>query len=211
MQVTVHPVGDQALLAEVVDTAAAQRLYRWIRARTDLPAPTDVVPAARTVLLDGVHDVDRWASELSDAEHALAVSASDNSEAGEAGEVVVLPVEYGGEDLAAVAREWGTTESAVVRRHQQSRFTVAFCGFAPGFGYCTATPPLPPVPRRTDPRPRVPAGAVALADTYCGVYPRAMPGGWQVIGRTDATLFDPERDPPALLVPGTVVRFEEAE
>ncbi len=85
---------------------------------------------------------------------------------------------------------------------------MAFCGFAPGFAYCVPTEPLPEVPRRDVPRERVPSGSVALAGEYCGVYPTEMPGGWQLLGRTTAVLFDPGREEPALLVPGDSVRFQ---
>ncbi|MGH3446744.1 MAG: 5-oxoprolinase subunit B family protein, partial [Nocardioidaceae bacterium] len=112
-------------------------------------------------------------------------------------------------DLDVVADSWSCSVDDVVARHQAATFTVAFCGFAPGFAYCTSDPPLPPVRRRADPRTEVPAGSVALAGEYCGVYPRALPGGWQLIGVTDRTLFDPEQTEPALLRPGDTVRFED--
>jgi KipI family sensor histidine kinase inhibitor len=117
-------------------------------------------------------------------------------------------VRYDGDDLDVVARAWGCSTAEVIDRHTSTAYTVAFCGFAPGFAYCTSDLPLPAVPRRSEPRPRVPAGSVALAAEYCGVYPRTMPGGWQLIGTTGAVLFDPRRDRPALLAPGTTVRFE---
>ena len=118
---------------------------------------------------------------------------------------------YDGADLADVARLWGVTEAEVVARHTGTEFRVAFCGFAPGFPYLLAAEDLPGgdgrVPRRASPRPAVPAGSVGLADRWCGIYPTASPGGWQLLGRTDLTLFDPAREPPALLPPGTRVRF----
>jgi len=90
-----------------------------------------------------------------------------------------------------------------------AELTVAFGGFAPGFGYLTGLPKQLHVPRRATPRTRVPAGAVGLAGEFAGVYPRPSPGGWQLVGRTDVVLFDPNREPPALLSPGTRVRFRE--
>lgn len=88
-------------------------------------------------------------------------------------------------------------------------FRVAFCGFAPGFGYLTGLPERYHLPRRATPRTAVPAGSLALAGEYAGVYPRSSPGGWQLIGSTDAVLWDPEREPAALFAPGVRVRFEE--
>ena len=102
---------------------------------------------------------------------------------------------------------------ALISTHFGATWTVAFGGFAPGFPYLVADAPHeasgPPweVPRRAEPRTSVPAGAVGLASRYCGIYPRPSPGGWQLIGRSAAELFDPHREPPALLNPGTRVRF----
>jgi KipI family sensor histidine kinase inhibitor len=109
--------------------------------------------------------------------------------------------------VSRVAALWNVSEASAVERHRQTEFRVAFCGFAPGFAYMTGLPLELAVPRLDTPRTRVPPGSVALADTYCGIYPRPSPGGWLLIGRTDAVLFDPDRDPPALLTPGTRVRF----
>ncbi|GAA3308229.1 hypothetical protein GCM10020295_69690 [Streptomyces cinereospinus] len=121
--------------------------------------------------------------------------------------MVELPVRYDGPDLADVAALWGVSEPEVARIHAGTEFRVAFCGFAPGFGYLTGLPPHCHVPRRATPRTAVPAGSVALAGPYTGVYPHASPGGWQLIGSTDAVLWDPARVPAALLSPGTRVRF----
>lgn len=121
---------------------------------------------------------------------------------------MTLRVRYDGADLEEVAAAWGCGVDDVVRRHLDARFTVAFCGFAPGFAYCTSDPQLPDVPRRRDPRIKVPAGSVALAGPYCGVYPRQMPGGWQLIATTAEVLFDPDREHAALLSPGDLLRFE---
>lgn len=217
-------VGTQALLVEVADLRAAQRLYRAVQRLVDavtdangdggtrrdgLRPPGDVVPAARTVLLDGLGDPSGWRrlleAGLPDATDTD--SRNDETAAADRREVVV-PVRYDGPDLAAVAEAWGCDGVEVARRHTATVFSVAFCGFAPGFAYCTSDPTLPEVPRRQDPRTRVPTGSVALAGPYCGIYPRAMPGGWQLVGTTPVQLFDPDRDQPALLAPGDTVRFE---
>ena len=116
---------------------------------------------------------------------------------------------YDGEDLGDVARLTGLTTREVVGAHTGQTWTVAFAGFAPGFGYLAGADARLTVPRLSVPRTSVPAGAVALAGEFGGVYPRASPGGWQLIGRTDHEMWCPDRDPPAVLTPGVRVRFVE--
>ncbi|MEV5175796.1 5-oxoprolinase subunit PxpB [Streptomyces flaveolus] len=195
------PVGDDALLVEVSSGEEAQALHADLLRRRAEGALTvrEIVPAARTVLLDGLAEPARWAAELTGA-RAPEVPAR-------ARELIELPVRYDGPDLAAVAAHWQVPEREVARVHAGTEFTVAFCGFAPGFGYLTGLPERYHVPRRATPRTAVPAGAVALAGPYTGVYPRSSPGGWQLIGTTDTVLWDPTRVPAALLEPGTRVRF----
>ncbi|MEU6533443.1 allophanate hydrolase subunit 1 [Streptomyces sp. NPDC046928] len=195
------PVGDDALLVEVYSGEEARALHAELlrrRAEGSLVV-REIVPAARTVLLDGLTDPDRLAAEL-------AVSDVPPAPA-HARDVVQLPVRYDGPDLADVAAHWGVPPDEVARIHAGTEFSVAFCGFAPGFGYLTGLPARYDVPRRATPRTAVPAGAVALAGPYTGVYPRSSPGGWQLIGTTDAVLWDHTRVPAALLAPGTRVRF----
>lgn len=197
----VLPVGEDALLVELSAGEEAQALHaELLRRRAEgLLAAREIVPAARTVLLDGLAEPDRVARELAAAQVPPAAP-------GEA-RVVELPVRYDGPDLAAVAAHWSVPEREVARIHATTEFRVAFCGFAPGFGYLTGLPAHRHVPRRSTPRTSVPAGAVALAGPYTGVYPRSSPGGWQLIGTTDAVLWDHARVPAALLSPGTRVRF----
>ncbi|MFV0137183.1 5-oxoprolinase subunit PxpB [Streptomyces sp. HMX87] len=197
----VLPVGDDALLVEVSSGDEAQALHAELLRRRAEGALTarEIVPAARTVLLDGVTDRAWLASELAAAEVPPAPS--------HAGRIVRIPVRYDGPDLADVAAHWGVAEREVARIHAGTEFVVAFCGFAPGFGYLTGLPARYDVPRRPTPRTAVPAGSVALAGPYTGVYPRSSPGGWQLIGSTDAVLWDHTRVPAALLSPGTRVRF----
>ncbi|MCF3132803.1 5-oxoprolinase subunit B family protein [Streptomyces olivochromogenes] len=195
------PVGDSGLLVEVSTGEEAQALHAELlrrRAEGSL-AVREIVPAARTVLLDSLDDPVRWASELTASEVPPAPPR--------AREVIELPVRYDGPDLAEVAAHWRVPEREVARIHAATEFTVAFCGFAPGFGYLTGLPACLDVPRRATPRTAVPAGAVALAGPYTGVYPRSSPGGWQLIGTTDAVLWDHARVPAALLSPGARVRF----
>ncbi|WP_432028112.1 5-oxoprolinase subunit B family protein [Streptomyces sp. 1222.5] len=198
------PVGDDALLVEVASGEEAQALHAELlrrRAEGSL-AVREIVPAARTVLLDGLDDPVRRAAELT--------SAAVPSAPPRAREPIELPVRYDGPDLAEVAAHWGVPRAEVGRIHAGTEFTVAFCGFAPGFGYLTGLPGRYDVPRRATPRTTVPAGAVALAGPYTGVYPRSSPGGWQLIGTTDAVLWDHTRVPAALLSPGARVRFVPA-
>jgi KipI family sensor histidine kinase inhibitor len=197
--VHLRPVGRDAALAEVGDARAALSLATWARA---LPVDAvDVVPAAETVLFDGVPDV-----------AALAAQLDRWSPGGElpVGELVEVPVTYDGEDLDTVASLAGLSREDVVRRHLAGEYVAAFCGFAPGFAYLDGLDPALHVARLDSPRTRVPAGAVAVADRFAAVYPRGSPGGWRLLGRTDAALWDADRDPPARLVPGTRVRFVEA-
>lgn len=192
----VHRYGDDALLVEVADHHAALALYRAARAAG--VAARDVVPAARSVLLDGVGDLDAVAREV-------ARWTSEPVPAG--GPAVEVPTVYDGPDLVGVARLWGMTTAEVVATHTALEHEVAFCGFSPGFAYCAGLPDRLAVPRRADPRPRVPAGSVAVADRWTGVYPTASPGGWQLLGRTELVLWDVAREQPATLAPGTRVRF----
>ncbi|MEU7056699.1 allophanate hydrolase subunit 1 [Streptomyces sp. NPDC046197] len=195
------PVGERALLVEVASGEEAQALHaELLRRRAEgLLSVREIVPAARTVLLDGLDDPDRLASELARSPLPPALQGERH--------VVELPVRYDGPDLAAVAALWNVPEREVARIHAATDFRVAFCGFAPGFGYLTGLPAPCHVPRRASPRTAVPAGSVALAGPYTGVYPRSSPGGWQLIGTTDAVLWDHARVPAALLSPGTRVRF----
>ena len=192
-------VGRHALLVEVADVGEASALYAEAR-RRGVPA-TDVVPGARTVLFDGVDDVDRLAADV--AGWSPVQGAAPGSRA------VEVPTTYDGPDLAAVARHWDMTEREAVATHTSCEMVVAFCGFAPGFAYCTGLPERLAVPRLASPRTAVPAGSVGLADRFTGVYPTASPGGWQLVGRTTLELWDATREEPATLAPGTRVRFVE--
>ena len=211
----IRPVGASALLIDlgedanrrsgVVDPALVEawRATLWQRRAVGEFAAVDVVPGARTILVDGVADQAELVGKLPGW-------APSGGEASAPGPTIEIPIWYDGPDVAVVARRWGVSEEAVVTRHRTTEFRVAFGGFAPGFAYLTGLPPALAVPRLDTPRTRVPAGSVGLADIYCGIYPTASPGGWLLIGRTDAVLFDPERDPPALLAPGVRVRFVPA-
>ena len=184
------PVGAGAVLVEVAGAAEAGALAAWARGR--VPA-LEIVPAAKTVLFDGI----RGPLDLTGFTPAAAP----------VGKLVEVPVVYDGPDLADVAEMWGMAVEEAVARHVECEYTVAFCGFAPGFSYLTGLPASLAVPRLDTPRSSVPAGSVAVAGEYTGIYPSASPGGWRLLARTDAVLWDVDRDPPALLSPGCRVRF----
>jgi KipI family sensor histidine kinase inhibitor len=171
--------------------------------KAPLPGQVDLVAAARTVLV--VLDRQPADTDLARLRRLTAVPAGDD----DAGSVT-LDVVFDGPDLADVSRLTGYSENSLIDVLTTVELTVAFSGFAPGFGYLTGLPTDLHVPRRETPRTRVPAGSLGLAGPYAGVYPRASPGGWQLVGRTDAVLFDVDRNPPALLRPGTRVRFRRA-
>jgi KipI family sensor histidine kinase inhibitor len=198
------PAGTSAVLVELDSLEQVMGLAAALRSAP--PAGTvDLVPAARTVLVvfdAGTTTIERVVADVS--------RQRIDPVADSAGPLVEVPVVYDGDDLAEVAALSGLSEREVVARHLRPEYTVAFCGFAPGFAYLVGGDPALRVPRRRSPRTAVPAGSVGLADEFTGVYPRRMPGGWQLIGRTDAELWDLDRDPPALLPPGARVRFVPA-
>ena len=196
--VELRPAGDRALLLEFADNAAAVRVAARLRA--ERPDLVDVVPGHRTVLVT-------WEGLRAPvglealAEEALADSHQP------AGREVEIAVTYDGPDLDEVARLTRLSPEEVVERHRGAGYVVGFVGFAPGFAYLLGLDERIVVPRRSEPRTRVPAGTVAIAGPYAGVYPRESPGGWRLIGRTDAVLFDASRERPALMVAGDRVRF----
>lgn len=193
------PYGERGLLLECADLTETLGLLRALRAAE----PADIiemVPGARTIFLRAAEPLSRRRQrDLLELE-PLPVDVADHEE-------VVIGVHYDGADLAEVARLTGLSTGEVIGAHTGQVWTVGFCGFAPGFGYLHGENERLRVPRRTEPRTAVPAGAVGLADVWSGIYPRRGPGGWQLIGHTRQTLWDLERDPPALLQPGTTIRF----
>jgi KipI family sensor histidine kinase inhibitor len=198
------PSGSTALLVELDELDDVLALYA---ALADEPPEgvVDVVPAARTVLV--VTDPARTTlTAVADAVRRTTPRPSGQR----TGEAIELPVHYDGADLDELAEQLDLSSGELVQRHTGAEWTVAFCGFAPGFGYLTQPGAAWDVPRRATPRTKVPAGSVALAGEFSGVYPRESPGGWQLIGRTDVAVFDLAREPAALLRPGTRVRFVEA-
>lgn len=216
---SVQPVGDHGVLLDFPDNASVHLAAGVARTRLK-DRLVEVVPGDRTLLL-------LWTGASIPAEIAeIALERADPEIAGvgaDPREVVVIPTVYDGADLEQVAAQLGIAAEAVVALHSEARYTVAFVGFAPGFPYlrveCAGSSSsaqrepnkLLGLPRLKTPRTNVPAGSVAVAAGYGGIYPRASPGGWNLLGRTDVVLFEPQRDPPALLLPGMRVRFEPVE
>ena len=196
---------ERGLLVEVEDLEMVHRLHAALR-ELDPPGVVELVPAYRTVLIVDDPGQAEALDELADRLPGLELPPAEAV----AGETVEIPVRYDGEDLPEVAGLTGLAPDEVVRRHTAPEYTVAFLGFSPGFPYLVGLDPALEVPRRDTPRTSIPAGSVGLAGNQTGIYPTATPGGWQLIGRTEVTLFDPARDPPALLAPGTRLRFTVA-
>jgi KipI family sensor histidine kinase inhibitor len=195
--VRTRPVGENGLLLEVGDPAA------WYQALTEARAlgrihAVEIVPAASTVLLAGLADQARAWQEI----QTMTPERADLP-----AREVTIPIHWDGEDFDEVARAWQADPATIVKA---AELRVAFCGFAPGFAYLTGLAEGLHLPRRETPRTRVPKGALATAGPYVGVYPRATPGGWNLLGHTDITLFDVSSEEPALLTPGTRVRFTDA-
>lgn len=213
------PMGDSALLLETSGIDAVLALNQALASHVatgegEWGRVDDVVPAARTVLLVArPHtDLDRLAQRIHSVIADVTVSSGAASEdtvwkSAASQETVDIATRYDGPDLEEVARLTGLSPEEVVAAHTGTPWRVAFGGFAPGFAYLVGGDARLNVPRRSEPRTRVPAGSVALAGEFSAVYPRESPGGWQLIGTSDIALWDPAGDPPALLEAGQVVRF----
>jgi KipI family sensor histidine kinase inhibitor len=199
----VRQVGGSALLLECRDDEQVEACRAELVRRRDAGDLTvvDIVPGARTVLLDGV---------TPEARAQLAGWLPQHAPARPEGPTVEIATVFDGADLSDVAERWRLSIADAVTRLVETPLTVAFCGFAPGFAYLRGLREEWAVPRLPAPRPRVPAGAVALAGAYAGIYPTASPGGWRLVGHTEQTLFSVRREPPALLTPGTRVRLVAA-
>ncbi len=194
--------GDRAILLDCADLDEALAWHAALSPRVE------AVLGARTVLLRGEPAALR--SLLVETRPAASDTARPSDQA-QPSDAVRIPVTYDGPDIAEVATLTGLTTAEVVAAHTGRPWTVAFAGFAPGFAYLTGGDPRLHVPRRDSPRSRVEPGAVGLAGEFSGVYPRASPGGWQLIGRTAVPLWDLDREPPALLTPGATVWFEPVQ
>ena len=203
---TVRDYGDQALLLQFDNTTD---VLAWAAALREaaLPGVLDIVPASRTVLLK--LDGPRRQSAVRRRLRALRVDA-DTVAIVPAEDTTMIDVVYDGADLAEVADRTRLTAAQVINAHTATPWQVGFGGFAPGFAYLVGGDSRLAVPRRSEPRSSVPAGAVGLAGEFSGIYPRRSPGGWQLIGHTDLVLWDIDRPNPALLTPGMWVQFRAA-
>jgi inhibitor of KinA len=204
--------GDSALVVEYGDTIEEQSNSR-VRAlaaslhRSPHPGIIEVVPTYRSLM---VH-YDPLQLAASDLEAILWTGDADlTAAAAPEARTVEIPVAYGGEfgpDLAAVAAHNGLSENDVVAIHAANEYLIFMMGFMPGFPYLGGLSPRISTPRLSTPRTVVPAGSVGIAGQQTGIYPTESPGGWRLIGRTPARLFDASQTPPVLFEAGDSVRF----
>lgn len=200
------PVGPRTLLVELADLDETLALFDALLA-DPIDGVAEIIPAARTLMVrvePGFAADGALAATIQARQPAPGTVRAEGPV-----ETVEIPMSYDGEDLADVAAHMNLTVAEVIAAHQAATWQVAFCGFAPGFAYMTGDDPRFDVPRRPAARTRIPAGSVALAARFCGVYPQDTPGGWQLIGTTKVPMWDLSRDPPALLRPGIRARFVE--
>ncbi|HET7922732.1 MAG TPA: 5-oxoprolinase subunit PxpB [Gammaproteobacteria bacterium] len=197
----IRSFGDAALLIELPDAQAAQALCQALLVGASAGIE-DVVPGFQSLLIrfDPLkQDAARLAERIRNSTYSLPFSSKPVEHE--------IGMHYDGPDLSMIVQASGLSVEEIVHRHSRAVYRVAFIGFAPGFPYLTGLDPALHLPRHKTPRVHVPAGAVAIADQFCGIYPRSSPGGWHLIGTTDASLFDADRDAPCLLSPGDTVRF----
>jgi KipI family sensor histidine kinase inhibitor len=195
-------MGEGGLLVETADAAEAHAL-REALLRRRIPGLRELIPGYASLLIVAdplTTDMDALAASLPAQPEAMPQAVREHQ----------FLARYGGEDLAAAARQLNLEAAELVRRHAAPLYTVAFLGFAPGFPYLTGLDPSLRLPRLARPRTVVPAGSVAMADEFTGIYPQATPGGWHILGHCDSKLFDVSRAEPALLAPGDRVRFKAA-
>ena len=209
--------GDAAVLVRFADPASdataarAQALARRVRAAVSgRPGWGAAVPAAASVLVHVDPLQPGVAGAIAMLRDVVAGLGPDDDRWPEDVPTVEIPVRYGGDDgpdLEDIAALVGRSPGEVVDLHASAAYRVLFLGFAPGFGYLGPLPTELVLARRATPRVRVPAGSVAIAGPYSAVYPGESPGGWHLLGRSTAAIWDPRREPPAMLAPGTIVRF----
>ncbi len=206
----VLPFGDRAILAEFESLHETMGAFRALDAARR-PGIVELVPAASTVLIRvdptklSLRAGEQWLTQTLISAKTLDVAA----ESGPPG--VTIPVRYDGSDLADAATMLGIAAPELVSRHSSAEWRCAFIGFAPGFSYLASEYADFSMPRRETSRTAVPAGSIGLAGEFTGIYPRSSPGGWQLIGTTDVTLWDETSETPAAIVPGTIVRFQVVE
>lgn len=211
---TLKPLGDRALLLEIdapLSIRTQARIWALAERAPSLAGVIETVPGTNNLMVS-FDPLDTGSQALAQALERL-WRDSEGQPARE-GRLVEIPVRYGGvdgPDLGDVARHAGLSEEEVVRRHGEATYVVYCLGFQPGFAYLGGLDPSLATPRRDNPRIAVPAGAVAIAGTQTAVYPAVSPGGWNLIGQTELSLFDPGGSPPTLLQAGDRVRFVASE
>jgi 5-oxoprolinase (ATP-hydrolysing) subunit B len=209
----IFALGDEALVCEAPPPATLdvqRRVWAVAAAAREWDAVCEVVPGMNNLTIT----FDPLAADAASLAGALEAAWNDADATPHAGRDIEIPVIYGGEDgpdLDVVAQHTGLAAADVVARHAAGVYTVFFLGFQPGFAYLGGLDAALHTPRRREPRLAVPAGSVGIGGEQTGIYPARSPGGWQLIGRTALTLFDPARNPPTLLLPGDRVRFTVAE
>lgn len=203
MEPFVLPCGPRAFLLEFgsIDEVMAADRALGLTALGSSGRLTEIVPAALTILV--AHDGSVDGPEVVEALRSASPTASHSV----AAPIVEISVRYDGDDLGVVADVCGMSTEEVVRRHSGALYECAFCGFMPGFSYLTGLDPALWLPRRATPRTRVPSGSVAIAAEFSAVYPGESPGGWHLLGTTTALMWDESAQSPALVPPGTRVRF----
>ncbi|HEU4647940.1 MAG TPA: 5-oxoprolinase subunit PxpB [Gemmatimonadales bacterium] len=208
----IEPLGESALLLTLTEVASPETSARvaWLTDAVrglQLPDIHDVVPAycAVAVFLSAAADPAPVEAALRELLRSVPAAVARHESART---VRVIPVVYDGPDLADVAARTGLSTAEVIQRHSSRTYQAYFLGFMPGFAYLGPIDEALVLPRRSEPRRRVPPGSVAIAGAQTGIYPLETPGGWHLLGRTDVTLFDPARQPPSLIAVGDLVRFE---
>jgi inhibitor of KinA len=206
-----HPLGDSAVtisFGEQRGAAMLRRIHSAARSVREaaIDGVEDIVPAyaALTVFYDPMQVPYSQIAEtlLAECGRATLIDGAESTRQH------VIPVRYDGVDLEVVAASTALSVEQIKARHTARTYSVDLLGFVPGFAYLSELEPSLQLPRRAQPRPRVAAGSVAIAGAQTAVYPLDTPGGWHIIGTTDTVMFDPARDPPALLAPGDTVRFQ---
>lgn len=202
-------LGERAVVLELeppVSLESQQRIWGLSERLKSYPQVVETIPGMNNLTvvladpqntaLDAIERLQRWWEE---SESLVPESR-----------LIEIPVIYGGEagpDLDAVAQHSQLSAREVVELHASTQYVVYFIGFQPGFPYLGGLDSRLHIPRRAEPRLVVPAGSVGIGGSQTGIYPLATPGGWQLIGRSDITLFDPSQQPPTLLRPGDSIRF----
>jgi inhibitor of KinA len=209
----IENVGEDALLlhfGDRIDAAINARVHAANKRIQQALPQLETVPAYASILLR--FDPFAWSDHAGQTPHQAVTQAvlhalQQTDASVDSTRQVEIPVCYDGEDLAALAQHTQLTVEQVIARHTGGDYQVAMLGFAPGFAYLLGLDPALAMPRRAEPRLRVPAGSVAIGGSQTGIYPKPLPGGWQLIGRTPLRLFDPTAASPSALRPGDRVNF----